>query len=109
MGHLRSMHRSCCRHGRTLQFWANALHDDPEQLLNLPPGVIAMEYGHTVFIAFQFFHSLYSKHFFVGRQIIQTRLRRVKLSMRGKGTSFDYHDRKKPLCCTRTDLNFLNN
>lgn len=48
MGHLRSMHRSCCRHGRTLQFWANALHDDPEQLWNLPPGVIAMEYGHTV-------------------------------------------------------------
>lgn len=57
MGHLRSMHRSCCRHGRTFQFWANALHDDPEQLWNLPPGVIAMEYGHTVFIAFQFFHS----------------------------------------------------
>lgn len=64
MGHLRSMHRSCCRHGRTLQFWANALHDDPEQLWNLPPGVIAMEYGHTVFIAFQFFHSFVFKVFF---------------------------------------------
>ncbi|KAJ7365528.1 hypothetical protein OS493_005640 [Desmophyllum pertusum] len=48
MSHLRSVHRSCRRHGRTLQFWANALHDDPEQLWNLPPGVIAMEYGHTL-------------------------------------------------------------
>ena len=49
MSHLRSVHRSCSRHGRTLQFWANALHDDPEQLWNLPPGVIAMEYGNTVY------------------------------------------------------------
>ena len=52
MSHLRSVHRSCSRHGRTLQFWANALHDDPEQLWNLPPGVIAMEYGNTVFLVF---------------------------------------------------------
>ena len=48
MSYLKSVHQSCCRHGRTLQFWANALHEDPEQLWNLPPGVIAMEYGHTV-------------------------------------------------------------
>jgi len=48
MNYLRSVHQSCCRHGRTLQFWANALHGDPEQLWNLPPGVIAMEYGYTV-------------------------------------------------------------
>ena len=52
MSHLRSVHGSCSRHGRTLQFWANALHDDPEQLWNLPPGVIAMEYGNTVFLLF---------------------------------------------------------
>lgn len=51
MSHLRSVHQSCSRHGRTLQFWANALHDDPEQLWNLPPGVIAMEYGNTVLLA----------------------------------------------------------
>ncbi|XP_073248939.1 uncharacterized protein [Porites lutea] len=48
MSYLKSVHQSCCRHGRTLQFWANALHEDPEQLWNLPPGVIAMEYGHKV-------------------------------------------------------------
>lgn len=53
MSHLRSVHRSCSRHGRTLQFWANALHDDPEQLWNLPPGVIAMEYGNAVFLLFR--------------------------------------------------------
>ena len=52
MSHLRSVHQSCSRHGRTLQFWSNALHDDPEQLWNLPPGVIAMEYGNTVFLVF---------------------------------------------------------
>lgn len=48
MNYLRSVHQSCCRHSRTLQFWANTFHGDPEQLWNLPPGVIAMEYGHTV-------------------------------------------------------------
>ena len=53
MSHLRSVHRSCSRHGRTLQFWANALHDDPQQLWNLPPGVIAMEYGNTVFLRYR--------------------------------------------------------
>lgn len=48
MSYLKSVHQSCCRHGRTLQFWANTFHGDPEQLWNLPPGVIAMEYGHKV-------------------------------------------------------------
>ena len=56
MSHLRSVHRSCCSHGRTIQFWANALHDDPEQLWNLPPGLIAMEYGHTVHFIHSFIH-----------------------------------------------------
>lgn len=48
MSYLKSVYQSCVKHGRTLQFWANSLHGDPEQLWNLPPGVIAMEYGNTV-------------------------------------------------------------
>ena len=48
MSYLKSICQSCVRHGRTLQFWANSLHGQPEQLWNLPPGVIAMEYGNTV-------------------------------------------------------------
>ena len=48
MSYLKSICQSCVRHGRTLQFWANSLHGHPEQLWNLPPGVIAMEYGNTV-------------------------------------------------------------
>lgn len=47
MSYLKSICQSCVRHGRTLQFWANSLHGHPEQLWNLPPGVIAMEYGNT--------------------------------------------------------------
>ncbi|XP_048586466.1 uncharacterized protein LOC5504174 [Nematostella vectensis] len=45
LSYLRAMYRSCRKHGRTMQFWANPLHDEPAITLNLPCDVIAMEYG----------------------------------------------------------------
>ena len=48
MSYLRSVYKLCCQSGRNLQFWVNPLHKYPEQLWNLPPDVVAVEYGDQV-------------------------------------------------------------